>query len=55
MKTLSLALVAALAASAMALPSAAQARPRHGHHWQRHRVCRMVWRHHHRVRVCHWR
>lgn len=28
----------------------------HGHHWRGHyrtrRVCNMVWRHHHRVRVC---
>ncbi len=31
--------------------NAAFALPRHGHH----KVCHWVWKHHHKVRVCHWR
>jgi hypothetical protein len=64
MKILSLAVIAALAASSLAVPTVAEARHRdgwnNGHHngWNNHRrsrVCTTKWRHHHRVRVCHWR
>ncbi|HTJ56595.1 MAG TPA: hypothetical protein VL418_03390 [Devosiaceae bacterium] len=26
----------------------------HDHYRHRHQVCRIVWRHHHRVEICHW-
>jgi hypothetical protein len=29
-------------------------RHHHRHHYRPHRVCRVHWRHHHRVVVCHW-
>jgi Ni/Co efflux regulator RcnB len=60
MKMLSLALVAALAASSLAIP-AADARDDHRPGWNdgkhhgwnnRHRRCWTEWRHHHKVRRC---
>ncbi len=49
---------AALLTTAIATaPAAARPGVNHGHGWHNghRRVCRVVWRHHRRVRVCHWR
>lgn len=57
MRLLILAAATILATGIGAAPASAQGyhgRPGyHGGH--RHRVCRVVWRHHHRVRQCWWR
>ena len=62
MKLTSLMLAAVMCVTSVSVAAPAEARPRHGwnnghHGWNhgRHRVCRTVWRHHHRQRVCHWR
>ena len=70
MKLAKVSLAAALALSALGLGGTAMARDHHNdrhdrgwhdngrhHGWNKHRghqVCRTVWRHHHRERVCHW-
>lgn len=52
--------LAALATFAMGA-SPVLAGPRHDNHGyhqkhqKRHKVCKKVWRNHHRVTVCHWR
>ncbi|WP_019833667.1 hypothetical protein [Sphingomonas sp. PR090111-T3T-6A] len=62
MRLLAIAAATLLTAGIAAAPAAANGYPPPGYHgnghWHgghRHKVCRMVWRHHHRVRQCWWR
>jgi Spy/CpxP family protein refolding chaperone len=63
MRLLAIAAATLLAAGIAAAPASAKGYPppgwhgNHGHGWHghRHKVCRTVWRHHHRVRQCSWR
>ncbi len=47
------------ASPVMARPHQDNHRPHNDHrarnHHRPHKVCRMEWRHHHKVRVCNWR
>jgi Spy/CpxP family protein refolding chaperone len=62
MRLLAIAAATLLAAGFAAAPASANGYPpagwhgnNHGWHGHRHKVCRTVWRHHHRVRRCSWR
>jgi len=58
MRLLTVAVATVLIAGLAAPVSANGYPPPGGHGWHgghRHKVCKMVWRHHHRVRQCWWR
>ena len=56
MKMLKLAAIAAVALTSLSVTATPAAAQRWHHGWRGHHhtrtVCRWVWRHHHRVRIC---